>query len=297
MKELDLMYALEGAGNDMLLEAEELELHARRRPLLRIALIAAVMALLSATVYAISSETRISFPNEENSVIFNDFEVDGITYSHVEIEYDLQPVAIKEKAVDFLTDMIDQTGYWVLEGNELIACTSNLPHTFESIDKAENFFGLSFDLPEIVREGTVAKRKVTMYALPEYFPEDLPPEAAWEYDPDLGGAKLSFNVTDLPKHIDSMHIKIFIGLTEEYTAFPATGGWFIPLELLGEPVIQEIKLGDEEFTVLTYSDNPENNACTFYVRDGIGYSLSFYTADDFTGDPVKLIRPYLKDLG
>lgn len=298
MKELDLMYALDAADNKMLLDAENFEIHPRRRLLNRIALIAAVVALLSVSVYAVYSETRITYPNEENSVFYQDLVVDGITYSHVEIEYDLQPVVIKDTAVRFLQDMINMVqGRWAIEGNKLIGCNGDISHSFESLKHTENFFGLTFELPEIIRNGQVGTKKVKMSAIPEYYPEGLPPENSWGYEPDLGSAELYFSVVDPADHIDDVYVQVYIGLTETYTSIPATGGWFSPLDLLGDPVIRETQLDDEEFTFLTYTDDPDNDIDVFYVRNGIGYCLCFHTAEDFTGDPVKLVRPYLKNLG
>ena len=169
-------------------------------------------------------------------------------------------------------------------------------HSFESLKMAENFFGLTFDLPEVVREGNVWERGVQLRAEPMDYPEDLPPEGAFDYEPDLGGADLLFAVGVDDKRLESVTVNVYLGLTEAYTAAPVTGGSFQALELLGEPQIQEIRVGDEEFTVLTYADDPEGCVHVFYVRGGIGYGLYFYPKEDYNGDALRLVHGHLKDI-
>ena len=161
---------------------------------------------------------------------------------------------------------------------------------------AENFFGLTFDLPEVVREGNVWERGVQLRAEPMDYPEDLPPEGAFDYEPDLGGADLLFAVGVDDKRLESVTVNVYLGLTEAYTAAPVTGGSFQALELLGEPQIQEIRVGDEEFTVLTYADDPEGCVHVFSVRGGIGYGLYFYPKEDYNGDALRLVHGHLKDI-
>ena len=297
MKEMDLMCAMDAVEDDLLLEADTYSCAHRKVSWVRVVAIAAVVALLAFSVYASYAEARVSFPNEENSVLFRSFEVDGIKYSHMQVEYDLQPVAIKEHATWFMTDMINMVEHWMLEGNELMPYGSAAIHSFESLKIAENFFGLTFDLPEIVREGDIWERRVQLRAEPMYYPDELSPEEAFDYEAELGGADLLFAVGVDDKRLESVTVNIYLGLTEAYTAFSTPGGSIQALELMGEPEIQEIRVGDEEFTVLTFTDDPEGSVEVFYVRDGIGYGLHFYPKEDYNGDPLRLIHSHLKDIG
>ena len=296
MKELDLMYAMDAVEDDLLLEAENYTLPRRKISWVRVVAVAAVVALLAFTVDASYAEARISYPKEENSSIFQDFEYEGVVYSSYCIEYDLQPVEIREHAEWFLTDMVDMVSHWLLEDGDLIAYGHGLYHEFASLKIAEDFFGLTFDLPDIVREGEIPNRDVSLIAVPMYCSEDLTPDEALNYEPDLGGAELQFSVHADDKRIDIVAVNIYLGLTEEFTAVPATHNRFGALDLLGEPEIQEIRVGDEEFTVLTYADDPAGSVQVYYVRDGIGYGLHFYPKEDYNGDALRLIHSHLKDI-
>lgn len=296
MKELDLMYAMDAVEDDLLQEADTFTRSRRKISWVRMVAVAAVVALLSISVYAIYTETRISYPNDENSWIYQNFEVDGIEYSRVVVEYDLQPVEIREHATWFLTDMVDMVSHWLLEDGELIPYGHGLYHEFASLRIAEDFFGLTFDLPDIVREGEVPNRDVSLIAVPMYCSEELTPDEALNYEPDLGGAQLQFTVSADDKRIDMVSVNIYLGLTEEFTAVPATYSRFAALDLLGEPKIQEIKVGDEEFTVLTYADDPAGSVQVFYVCNGIGYGLHFHPVEDYNGDALRLIHSHLKEI-
>lgn len=297
MKELDLMFALDAVEDDLLDEAESFTQSRRRISWMRFAAIAAVVALLSISVYAIYTETRISYPNDENSWLYRSFEVDGIKYSHVEVEYDLQHVKVKDNAIGFMTDMVDMVSYWGVEEGEWIPYGYGLNHNFESLKYAENFFGLTFDLPEIVRNGKVSKRGVDLLAVPMYPPEGLTAEEAWEHEPNLGGALVTFNVNVGTERVDSMYVKIYLGLTEEFAAVPATSGSFMALDLMGEPEIREIRVNDETFTIVYYPDYPDTSVEAYYVRNGIGYGLVFEKTEEYTGDPIRMIYNHLKDIG
>lgn len=312
MKELDLMRAINDLDDDILTEADRPAPRRRTRLLPRIAAAAAV-ALLCGAVYAFNSETRVTFPNEENSIIFQDFEHEGITYSHVEVEYDLQPVTIRPEAMDFLNEMAElvssgsgswygedgrYTGIYYSNDDGPIEYGITYPEQpkFDSIAEAEEFFGLTFALPQIVRSAALStyehQDRITLWvnAIGEVGEDGF-------LRPDVGGARMNFWAVDPAEDLDAVYVNIYLGLTEEYTAVPATGGSFMALEELGEPEIQELRIGDEEFTILTFAQDPNNDATVYYVRDGIGYSLDFQTAEDCTGDPVKLILPWLERLG
>lgn len=296
MKEMDLMFALDAVDDAMLEEADSFTATRRRISWVRFTAIAAMVALLSISVYAIYTETRISYPNDENSWIYQNFEVDGVKYKRVVVEYDLQRVEVKDHAMKFMTDMVDMIHYWSLEGRELFPIGYGATHTFREFEQAENFFGLTFDLPEIVRAGEVGDRDVTLRAVPMYAPEGMTAEEAWEYEPDLGGAKVTYGVSVDDKRIRSVSVTICMGLTEEYTSIPATHGSFMALEVLGQAEIREIRVGDEAFTVVYYPDYPGSGVEAHYVRDGIGYSLDFYPKEDYTGDPIRMIYNHLKDI-
>lgn len=296
MKEMDLMFALNAVDDAMLEEAESFTATRRRISWVRFAAIAALVALLSISAYAIYTETRISCRNDENSWFYHNFEVDGIEYSHVVVEYDLQPVEIREHATWFLTDMVDMINYWHLEGRELFPIGYGATHTFREFEKAENFFGLTFDLPEIVRAGEVGDRDVTLRAVPMYAPEGMTEEEAWNCEPDLGGAKLMYGVSVDDERIESVYVTICMGLTEEYTAIPVTDGSFMALKVLEQAEIREIRVGDEAFTVVYYPDYPGSGVEAHYVRNGIGYSLNFIPKEDHTGDPIRMIYNHLKDI-
>ena len=61
MKNIDLFYAVDGADDDMLMEAEDYFRARSHRGLRRVGLIAAVVALLTMTVYGAYSRIRLRF--------------------------------------------------------------------------------------------------------------------------------------------------------------------------------------------------------------------------------------------
>lgn len=299
MNELDLMHALDGADDDILLEAERFPME-RRRPLLpRIGLIAALIALLSVTVYGVYSQIRLRFGEENSSYWFQDFEYEGLQYTKVVYEFDLEPVQIREQAVDFLEDMLEPCSRWISEGRRLYPVMNYYSHTFESLTHASNFFGVDFELPSIVLQGKVRNREVTLDAIPMYYPEELPLEEGSDitYDGELGGATLRCKIQSGDERFSGFTVFAYLGLTEEFCAVPYETFNFLALDAEGEPEIQEKRIGDQEFTILTFPDSPDRDVTVFYVRNGIAYRVMFFPAEDYTGDLYQLVEPCLKELG
>lgn len=87
MKNIDLFYAVDGADDDMLMEAEDYFRVRSHRGLRRVALIAAVVALLTMTVYGAYSRIRLRFDEKNDSYWFQDFDHEGIQYTRVTYEY------------------------------------------------------------------------------------------------------------------------------------------------------------------------------------------------------------------
>lgn len=299
MNPMDLMRALDAVLEADLHEAENYARSARPRRLLpRIAAIAATVALLCGTVYAAFSGVTLHLNEKNTGYWFQDFEYEGIQYSKVTFEYQLSAVQVKETAVDFLESMIAPCDRWVLDENRLIPAMNYHSHTFAELSMAENFFGVTFALPDVVWEAKPDSREVTLDAEAMYGPEAEPRHEGYDfvYDADLGGASLDSSMAPKDDRFSSIYVGIYLALTEEFADVPYDASFFYPLEVYGEPLIQEVRLGDQDFTLLSFPNCPGSDVDVFYIRDGIGYLLSFTLADDFTGDPLDAVRSCLKTL-
>lgn len=299
MKNIDLFYAVDGADDDMLMEAEDYFRVRSHRGLRRVALIAAVVALLTMTVYGAYSRIRLRFDEKNDSYWFQDFEHEGIQYTRVTFEYDLEPVEVRTQAVDFLEDMLAPCDHWLLDGDRLIPAMNYHSHNFESLEFAENFFGVEFRLPDIVRRGEVQDREVTMDAKPMYYPEDLPRHEGYgfSYDAELGGASVWCKIGLQEQELSGVTVFVYLGLTEEFCARAYEASFFYAMDELGEPRIREKRIGDQEYTILTFPDSVDDRVTVFYVRDGVGYELNFFPAADWEGDPEAKVISFLKDMG
>lgn len=297
MKAIDLMHAMDGVEDRILLEAEQ-PARPKRRLLPRLAAAAAIIGLLCATVYAAFGGVTLHLDDENTSWFRSDFQYEGIDYSRVTFEYQLDAVEVSENATAFLNDMLAPCDWWLLDGNELLPAMNYHTHKFASLQTAETFFGLQFQLPGIVRESKIGTRQVELDAEAMYYPEDQPRHEGYgfSYEPELGGARLFCNALPQDERISSISVFVYLALTEEFAQVPYSAGFFYAMDLYGEPEVLETRIGDEEFTILTFPDSPDPLADVLYVRDGIGYLLSFYPAEGHESDLVKLVREYLKDL-
>lgn len=298
MNAMDLMRAMNGVGDDILMESEE-QASARRSLLSRVVAVAAVIALLCGTVYAAFGDVTLHLDDENTSYFFNDFEFEGISYSKVTFEYQLSAVEVEENAVAFLEDMIAPCDHWLLDENRLIPTMNYHTHQFAKLEMAETFFGLQFQLPTVIREGKIGTRQVEMDAKPMYYPDDATRHEGYgfSYEPTLGGASLFFNTLPEDEAISSISTFIYLAITEEFAQVPYCADFLYAMDAYGEPKILEARIGDEEFTILTFPDCPESHADVFYVRDGIGYKLSFCPAEGYSGNLEKTVSKYLKTLG
>lgn len=298
MKNIDLFYAVDGADDDMLLEAENYFRVRTQSGLHRIGLIAAAIALLTLTVYGAYSRIRLRFDEKNDSYWFQDFEHEGIQYTRVTFEYDLEPVEVREEAVDFLKDMLAPCDHWLLNGDRLIPAMNYHSHNFESLEFAENFFGVEFRLPAIVRRGVVRDREVTMDAEAMYYPEELPRHEGYgfSYDAELGGASVRCKIGLSEPELSGVTVFAYLGLTEEFCERAYEASFFYAMDELGEPRIREERVGDQEFTILTFPDSVDGSMTVFYVRNGVGYELMFSPAEDWEGDLEAKVISCLKEL-
>lgn len=297
MKAIDLMHAMDGVEDGILLEAEQPK-KTRRRVLPRLAAAAAIIGLLCVTVYAAFGGVTLHLDDKNTSWLFSDFQYEGIDYSRVTFEYRLDAVEISENATAFLNDMLAPCDWWLLDESKLIPAMNYHTHKFASLGSAETFFGLQFQLPDIVRESKIGTRQIELDAKAMYYPDDQPRHEGYgfSYEPDLGGANLFYNALPRDDQLSSISVFVYLALTEEFAQIPYSAGFFCAMDLYGEPEVLECRIGGEEFTILTFPDSPDPYADVLYVRDGIGYQLKFYPAEGYESDLVKLVRAYLKDL-
>ena len=268
----------------------------RRKPgIAKLILVAAIIVAMCGTVYAGNMAIRFWYDDTENSGVYF-----GETYyTRGVLEYPLEPVQIKETAMRFLADRVNQCNYWWLEGNTLTGLQHFTPHKFESLEITENFFDMEFVLPDIVREGEVYNREVRMQAIPMYYPETLPEGECYDivYEPDLGGACLDWGMKDTSDSGLSVGVDIYMGFTKEFCAVPYVDNRsYYDRDAMGEPGFQEKRIGNKEFTIMTFSDLSEPYMRVCYVCDGIGYELSFSYAEGIDGSQEKLEKMVIKCL-
>lgn len=342
MKELDLMYALEGVDDDILRDAERFELRPRRRLLPRAAAIAAVIALLCGTVYAAVMSVKVNVTGK-TWLHHNEALREDVVYTDIEVEYELTQQEIPAQSMDFLEDyldvhwqasvekrpigdeafvgMVSRGGcylagrhWWYDENDELRRPESVQSHYFQSVEEAEDFFGMRFALPACVR--TTALRPWSeadssgillevltppLASVDQIGPylEDLSEEAAAEQIVP-GYAELSFRVVDPTAELDGISGSIIIALNDDAANGGYTRQTSVALDYLGKPTFPELNIDglDGSLVVFPPCDTDPGAVHAYYTCDGVGYVLYAYVREGVeTEDPAQLLLPWLEQLG
>lgn len=340
MKELDLMQAINDLDNGILLEAEQVELKPRRRLLTRIAAVAAALALLCGTVYAVSQGVRAAFTGE-TWVSHHEQLREDMRYSDLEVNYDLAQREIPEEAVAFLEGYVEEAWVrmkadypgWIvfdrsflagtvwdweqfLEEDETLQVTEGpAPHYFDSISQAEEFFGLTFAVPDAIRQAeltTVSEEdggKVHLRVLTPPLVEDPasvgPYLAMWDSEeiPGYivpGYAELNFGVAAPTEDFSSISGTIYLALSEEAAEEGFTSFLSIALDYLSEPEFRELEIDGLDGTLLVFDpcDTDDGGVYAFYTCGGVGYTIHACLAEGVgTEDPAELLMPWLEELG
>lgn len=341
MKELDLMRALEGVDDNILLEAERLEHRPRRRLLPRIAAVAAVIALLCGSVYAAVMSVKVDI-TDRTWVYHYEERREDVLYTKIEAEYEMTEQEIPKKAMEFVTGYLDAHlqeslngpsfpgaihvgmvargpsyvagSHWWEENGEYLRPDGLDSHYFQSVEEAEEFFGMTFALPECVR--TTPLSSLSVADDPGILLEILSPPLA---EPDQvlayleglteaealeqivpGYAELSFRVEDPTPELAVISGQVVFALNEDAALGGYTYEVSVPLELLGEPSYPALDIDGLDGTLVVFPPcaTDPGSASAYYTSNGVAYILHAYAAEDVViEDPAQLLLPWLEQLG
>lgn len=336
MKELDLMHALEGVDDNILLEAERLEHRPRRRLLPRIAAVAAVIALLVGTVYAAVMSVVVEF-TDRTWVYHHEERREDVLYTDIEVDYELTEQEITEEAMDFVTGYLDEhwrvslnkapigmvsTGqsfvagshYWEEDG-EWKRPDGLDTHYFRTLAEAEDFFGMDFTLPDWILEAEPhaysvtdapgARLRVLTPPLVEEGEEvhdylESAPIEELEQRIVPGYVELTFKVDGITPELSGVSGEVLFALNEEAAFGGYTYQLSMPLDRLGEPSYPALDIEglDGSLVVFPPCETAPGAVSAYYTSGGVAYILHAYVAEGCeVEDPAQLLLPCLEQLG
>lgn len=333
MKEMDLMYALEGVEDDILRAADRFELRPRRRMLPRIAAAAAVIALLCGTAYAAVMSVKVDV-TDKTWVRYEETLQEDMVYTEIEVEYELTEQEIPAQSMEFLEEYLDMhwqksqgkgaIGMVFRDGSYLAGSHwwydeyDNLhremqSHFFRSVEEAEDFFGLRFVLPDCVRTGELRPYSeaddsgilLEVLTPPLASKEEIGPylesitaeEAAERIVP--GYAELSFRVEDPTAELGVISGNIFIALNED----AAQGNFMrensVALDYVGVPSFPELDIDGLDGSLMVFPPSQWDPGAVnaYYTSDGVGYDLYCHVKEGVSvEDPAQLLLPLLEEM-
>lgn len=336
MKELDLMHALEGVDEDILLEAERLEHRPRRRLLHRATAVAAIIALLCGTVYAAVMRVVVEV-TDRTWVYHHEVLREDVLYTDIEVHYELTEQEITEEAADFVTGYLDEhwwaslrkdpigmvsTGqsfvagshYW--EENGVWKRPDGLDtHYFRTLAEAADFFGMEFTLPDWILEAEPhtyavtdapgARLRVLTPPLVEEGAEvheylESAPIEELEQRIVPGYVELTFKIDGITPELSGVSGEILFAINEDAAFGGYTYQLSMPLEYLGEPSYRALDIDGLDGTLVVFPpcETDIGSVSAYYTSNGVAYILHAYPAEDaVVEDPAQLLLPWLEQLG
>lgn len=323
MKELDLMYALEGVEDALLRDAERFELRPRRRMLPRIAAAAAVLALLCGTVYAAVMSVKVDVTGK-TWLHYNEELRGNVVYTDIEVEYDLTGQDIPAEAMDALGEYLLENWKarmslfprsWGFHEESFAAFgtvdereTGNVTFPgfrLDSLAEAEAFFGMTFALPDIVPKSGDDEVELCVLTPPlterggltDYLRSidaDHPTDSIVP-----GFVEIRFGMTDPTGELRSIGGSIILALDEASAEHGYTYEFASALDYLGEPEFLDLDIDGLDGRLVTFPQAADTASVeAFYTCGGVGYALYAVPAEGIeVEDPAQLLLPWLEQLG
>lgn len=323
MKELDLMYALEGVDDDILRDAERFELRPRRRLLPRAAAIAAVIALLCGTVYAAVMSVKVELTGR-TWVHHNEELREDMRYSDIAVEYELTAREVPQEAMDAMGEYLLENWEasmalfprsWGIHEESFAASGRvveregvdvTLPaFCLASLAEAEEFFGMTFALPDIVPKSWDNEVELSVLTPPlterggltDYLrgiEENHPTDSIVP-----GFVTISFGMTDPTEELSSIGGRIILALDDASAEHGYTYEFSAALDYLGEPEFPELGIDGLDGNLVIFPQAADTASVeAFYTCGGVGYALYVVPAEGIeVEDPAQLLLPWLEQLG
>ena len=289
-----------------------------RRVIAVAAVITMLATLLTVSAAGESMNFRIIFGKDNRPVTkdesgVNNFgnEEDSLNFITIDIDYQLQPVTLKESTYRLLTAVatsrwkkhLEDEKYDRLQPNgepKMSFCTDFFPE-LSSLEEVEEYLGIHLAVTSEIRN-----------AAAEYMPKQVSEmvfrlcigsaSRAEKMFNETGevtpvGIEIRFYMSEAPMRNELGHYltdqlcgDIFIPLDEEYADY-RTPYSMVYYEGLGEMVVEEHTFGEQKLTLIY--NKPKSGwygqAEAVYSKDGIGYSISAYDAEGAEDHADKLL--------
>lgn len=326
MKDMDLMKAMNELDDNILREAEAFEIKRRHKLLPKIAAVAAAVALLCGTAYAVANSVRIGYTGKTETL--RQEEGVDITYTETEIVYNLGWHEVPDESLEVLQQLLDEhllwcrdNATWSYQGNSFATYYYQEEYaeeveegwhdpgpgnfTFHSFEEAEEFLGLSLDLPPVLREAPLSDKGICLRVLSDPIGEDES-EAGVPDSVTPGCVELMFYTENPTDDLWVMNGNIIIPLTETFAAEPYTKNISFALDLKGETQMEAFTLGQMEGQLRyfrpvegsEYDDIRNGSADAYYTCNGIGYAIYTCPSDNCeSDDPKEVLLSYLEQIG